>query len=689
MSTRWRNARSELGVHIHWRYAFVPHGAVALPGADMVYFDVGGSHGPGIIDHHQGGPAACSSARLMLRRPDWVYEHLTATWRSAQLARGGGPQSPLHVSATIVLHDQPDFDAIVSAFLARKLVEDGDFPPYAESLASYADRVDQGLERVSEVAEPELYPLMLMLMNSKIHKLQQLPEGPIDQRNERTVRLGSELVELWAHAAMGKPGPRVKLDLKSPLVKELFEELRDDASRFVKLSQDPSKVVDLGMVNVPTTQPGVVAEVRGATIPEIEEGACLVHYLRATGATRPAAALTAVRQRLRSDQEGLDRRRVIISVDPAARSSKQGHALSLQGLGAALEIAEQRRRQELGPSFTKERQGPARFSEFSNIEDPWYDGRGHDFTIIDAPRSGSVLTLNEIVGVIQSPFWEPTIVTAVMLAFRAGRSVEYPIGRKSKELNCGDLLTGVQSIRADKSDGCSQFVVVVADINTAWGEDAISRFAREVTGGSTRVLDLQIGRCYIGSAGVLVATAEPQTTVQLIRPQCERILELVVSLAETDAMLAASRSAGETCRGLLRKHTLAVAKFHSTRSLDAGADVMEFVHALEGAFDMTARVDGVGQLLEHLSDHAERTLFAQLNRLVFLVGLFGVLQTAAALDSLSDRLGAQAVRWIFWGLITFAIASFVPAVARLMRRVPVVGRVLFDDVEIAPPRTRA
>ena len=116
---------------------------------------------------------------------------------------------------------------------------------------------------------------------------------------------------------------------------------------------------------------------------------------------------------------------------------------------------------------------------------------------------------------------------------------------------------------------------------------------------------------------------------------------------------------------------------------------MEFVHALEGAFDMTARVDGVGQLLEHLSDHAERTLFAQLNRLVFLVGLFGVLQTAAALDSLSDRMGAQAVRWIFWGLITFAIASFVPAVARLMRRVPVVGRVLFDDVEIAPPRTRA
>jgi hypothetical protein len=28
--------------------------------------------------------------------------------------------------------------------------------------------------------------------------------------------------------------------------------------------------------------------------------------------------------------------------------------------------------------------------------DPWYDGRGHDYTIVDAPRSGTLLTADEI-----------------------------------------------------------------------------------------------------------------------------------------------------------------------------------------------------------------------------------------------------------------------------------------------------
>ncbi|MBT5491004.1 hypothetical protein HOK00_01475 [bacterium] len=31
-----------------------------------------------------------------------------------------------------------------------------------------------------------------------------------------------------------------------------------------------------------------------------------------------------------------------------------------------------------------------------DIPDPWYDGRAHDYTIIDSPRIGTILNFNEI-----------------------------------------------------------------------------------------------------------------------------------------------------------------------------------------------------------------------------------------------------------------------------------------------------
>jgi hypothetical protein len=86
-------------------------------------------------------------------------------------------------------------------------------------------------------------------------------------------------------------------------------------------------------------------------------------------------------------------RRCILSVTPDSGAT-------LRGLGALLDGAEaDRRRQVFGMDdrVTDPATGqpkPPR-SGYSN-SDPWYDGRGHAYTIVDSPRDGTLLTAEQI-----------------------------------------------------------------------------------------------------------------------------------------------------------------------------------------------------------------------------------------------------------------------------------------------------
>lgn len=38
--------------------------------------------------------------------------------------------------------------------------------------------------------------------------------------------------------------------------------------------------------------------------------------------------------------------------------------------------------------------------------DPWYDGRGHSYTIVDAPHAGTVLSYDSIQSIVEAPSWK-------------------------------------------------------------------------------------------------------------------------------------------------------------------------------------------------------------------------------------------------------------------------------------------
>ena len=82
--------------------------------------------------------------------------------------------------------------------------------------------------------------------------------------------------------------------------------------------------------------------------------------------------------------------RFIISVAPESGTH-------LKGLGQRLEQREALKRKHLGQERPVE---PIRYP--SDNSDPWYFGQGHQYTIIDSPWEGTILTAEEVQNIHES-----------------------------------------------------------------------------------------------------------------------------------------------------------------------------------------------------------------------------------------------------------------------------------------------
>ena len=118
----------------------------------------------------------------------------------------------------------------------------------------------------------------------------------------------------------------------------------------------------------------------------------LKHWARSIGApsSQPAVpyeCLVVPYDPVGDSSSGIEEhfRRVVISVNGNSD-------IYLGEIGRHLELREQQERERRGIV----QQGDARFPEISNSPDPWYDGRGHNYTIIDSPRGGTLLSYQQI-----------------------------------------------------------------------------------------------------------------------------------------------------------------------------------------------------------------------------------------------------------------------------------------------------
>lgn len=347
-------------------FDFVPMGSTLTARPGVVALDVGGGCGPGVIDHHVGGgPPDCATS-LVWKLPELVTDHLAGT-------------PPDRVTWTV--HERPDFDCVASTYLGWHRFALGFFPPGAGALAEYALGIDRGGDRLDRAPFPERTPYGLFVLY--VNRAESFPGRPADlygQMMEDGFRVMDFLCGLEAcgvHAFADDLLPH-EHDF---LTDDFLTATRSDRERFERqdLSDDPKDRLTLTL-----RVDGFPKPVNGVIVRSPRS------HLFKVWARRAGFALLVVEWR----QPGRGHR-VVVSVPPAYRGA-------LKGLGAALEQAETARRAEQG----KARGGKPRWPDVDN-DDPWYDGRApvHAYTIVDAPRLGTVLDLAEVVGIVREGKW--------------------------------------------------------------------------------------------------------------------------------------------------------------------------------------------------------------------------------------------------------------------------------------------
>ena len=346
-------------------YRFVPMGTVAKPASGRVYLDVGNSLVPGVIDHHQpDAPELCTSA-LVLDQPRLV---------TAQVA-GLGSGEPMEV----VTHFFPDMDAITAVHFTAMLLSGRRPGAGARRWAGYVCDVDRGLTRLDPNRPLTAYALFLARMELVAQA------GDAADRTAVSVRVldaGRALID-WLLAGIdagAEPDALAEAAGADPTFAAEVELIYADLARYRLDLQRAERFV----VPLPKATGGGREQAPGLWI------------------RQPDAVL--FKAWARGDQAGAEDERgfvftaVELSGERSILSVMPDSGLWLYGLGERLEEAETDKRRRLG----RERRGEPRPGYVS--PDPWYDGRSplHNFTIIDAPHGGTLLSGREIRGIFDA-----------------------------------------------------------------------------------------------------------------------------------------------------------------------------------------------------------------------------------------------------------------------------------------------
>ncbi len=350
---------------------------------DRVFLDVGNDLATGVIDHHQQVQSAGSTARLVL-----AHTHL--------LDRAVLPSRRPNAPFTLVLHENPDLDCVASAALAWAYLTTGEFPAGSGLLADYIDLVDGGslgvtLERPFTL-QCAFRQLLVRVFNQRWNA-RQLAWTSL-------VRHGMDLVSAVAQAAHEQAVAIEQIDafaLSPVLTEDDRQAVLRDRERYQAKLRDPRSQARRAWLEL-YDQQGRLMRVPALLARDVQNPDDLERCVYFKDWARSDAALAGETPGFVAlcifQSEGIDHiRRCILSVTPESGAS-------LEGLGELLDNAEAERRIEVH-GVDNRVQDPVRGEPLEprpgyRNADPWYDGRSHRYTILDSPRSGTLLTAEEI-----------------------------------------------------------------------------------------------------------------------------------------------------------------------------------------------------------------------------------------------------------------------------------------------------
>ncbi|HET7436973.1 MAG TPA: hypothetical protein VFN10_19850 [Thermoanaerobaculia bacterium] len=367
-----------------------------------MYIDVGNQSCPGVIDTHadSGAEFECSST-LIAERP-----HLITDWITPAELAG---------SVRMVMHENPDYDCIVSSLLARRLLEaraDGRSLPegwdsWARLAAESARRIDRGETRIKLPIRQTELAITPYLSTIALHAQIELEALTPREVWRQLIERGQAVIECALDVALARGVDDLEaIDLRGALgsfgnleaiLDARVQAFQHDARRIDLFGETGSRdgVDGVFAITLPISgHPSQTAEAKIACIRAPESGAGFFKsVIRGTYADRIQATcifMTVPRDQIVGTEQWV---RPVISVDPDS-------GFDLRGLGSVLDEIETEARKTRGvPRAGIPRPG------FKN-SDPWYDGRAFAHTIVDAPRWGTVLHPREVLKtILDSAVW--------------------------------------------------------------------------------------------------------------------------------------------------------------------------------------------------------------------------------------------------------------------------------------------
>jgi hypothetical protein len=271
---------------------------------------------------------------------------------------------------TIVTHHYPDMDAISGAYFALSHLRGQPVDVAARAWAAYVCAVDRGHTGLDPARPVNPYSVLMMGLDRVGGDV----EGE-DAASRRMLDFGLDFIDILlqrARAGVALDDPA--LLERVPAFSRDVRAVLDDHARYL---EDLARA-DQFVCELPGQEREGPLAVPGLWI-ERPEARLFKSWARGDSrATARPNGFVFTGVQLSDD-------RAILSVAPDA-------GVTLRGLGQLLEGAETAKRERLGCP----RIGPNR--EGFDSPDPWYDGRSpfHGYTIIDAPRAGTVLSPAEI-----------------------------------------------------------------------------------------------------------------------------------------------------------------------------------------------------------------------------------------------------------------------------------------------------
>lgn len=349
---------------------------------NCLYLDVGNNVSKGVVDHHHFAANIGSATSMLYNNPDLVLKTINdAAWKTKPYQ--------------IILHENPDFDCVCSAYLACQLLIKGRLPEEAAALSKYADMVDSGNMGVTQENPFSLYIALIILKKTvDEYNWPSREDGWRDYVKRALIVVDYVMNEVYMKSipiievdAFNCPGQFRMNDRKF---------VSADLERYKIKIRDPYYCAKTFKLKLPSHFGGLKETdtliVRDVQNPD-DPNRCM--FFKDWAKTDKTAGLGEGYNALSvfTAETKITNRRCILSVKPNS-------CINLKGLADLLEREEELARIKLyGFDDRKiDKRTGLILSPRDGYDnsDPWYDGRGHGFTIVDSPRSGTILTADQI-----------------------------------------------------------------------------------------------------------------------------------------------------------------------------------------------------------------------------------------------------------------------------------------------------